>query len=274
MLQELPTLSPAQYSLVYNMFSFTIATMAAAFVFFVMAQKNLAPKYRISMMVSALVVFIAGYHYFRIFNSWEGAYALNQAMGAYEPTGDTFNDAYRYVDWLLTVPLLVVELVLVMDLPKGQSGPMAAKLGFAAALMIVLGYPGEISADSSLFGTRGLWGFLSTLPFVYILYVLFTELGDVIQKQSSEVATLISNARLLLLFTWGFYPLVYMVPMFISGWPSEAPGAMASIQVGYTLADIFAKAGYGVLIYNIARAKSVEEGFDVDEYSEPVAAQA
>jgi bacteriorhodopsin len=151
---------------------------------------------------------------------------------------------------------------------------LAAKLGFAAALMIVLGYPGEISADSSLFGTRGLWGFLSTLPFVYILYVLFTELGDVIQKQSSEVATLISNARLLLLFTWGFYPIVYMVPMFISGWPSEAPGAMASIQVGYTLADIFAKAGYGVLIYNIARAKSVEDGFDVDEYSEPVAAQA
>jgi bacteriorhodopsin len=272
MLQELPQLTPAQYSLVYNMFSFTVATMAAAFVFFVMAQKNLAPKYRISMMVSALVVFIAGYHYFRIFNSWEGAYALNEAMGAYEPTGDAFNDAYRYVDWLLTVPLLVVELVLVMDLPKGESGAMAGKLGFAAALMIALGYPGEISADTSLFGTRGLWGFLSTLPFVYLLYVLFTQLGDVIQKQSNEVATLLSNARLLLLFTWGFYPLVYMVPMFVEGYPSEAGGAMTAIQVGYTIADVLAKAGYGVLIYNIARAKSIEEGFDVDEYSEPVAA--
>ncbi|MFB6248250.1 MAG: bacteriorhodopsin-like [Salinibacter sp.] len=274
MLQELPTLSPAQYSLVYNMFSFTVATMAAAFVFFVLAQKNLAPKYRISMMVSALVVFIAGYHYFRIFNSWEGAYALNQSMNMYEPTGESFNDAYRYVDWLLTVPLLVVELVLVMDLPKGESGPLAAKLGFAAALMIALGYPGEISGDASLFGTRGLWGFLSTLPFVYLLYVLFTQLGDVIQKQSSEVATLIGNARLLLLFTWGFYPIVYMVPMFVGNYPAEAPGAMATIQVGYTIADVLAKAGYGVLIYNIARAKSVEEGFDVDEYSEPVAAQA
>jgi len=274
MLQELPSLSPAQYSLVYNMFSFTIATMASAFVFFVMSQKNLAPKYRISMMISALVVFIAGYHYWRIFNSWEGAYALSQAAGMYEPTGEPFNDAYRYVDWLLTVPLLVVELVLVMDLPKGESGRTAFKLGLAAALMIALGYPGEISADSSLFGTRGIWGFLSTLPFLYLLYVLFTELGDVIQQQSSEVATLLGNARLLLLFTWGFYPIVYMVPMFVEGFPSEAPTTIATIQVGYTLADIFAKAGYGVLIYNIARQKSIEEGFDVDEYAEPVAANA
>lgn len=274
MLQDLPTLSPAQYSLVYNMFSFTVATMSAAFVFFVLAQKNLAPKYRISMMVSALVVFIAGYHYFRIFNSWEGAYALNQSMNMYEPTGESFNDAYRYVDWLLTVPLLTVELVLVMDLPEGESGPLAAKLGFAAALMIALGYPGEISGDTSLFGVRGLWGFLSTLPFVYLLYVLFTQLGDVIQKQSSEVATLIGNARLLLLFTWGFYPIVYMVPMFVGGFPAEAPGTMATLQVGYTIADILAKAGYGVLIYNIAKQKSIEEGFNVNEVVQPASAQA
>jgi len=268
MLPELPTLTPGQYSLVYNMFSFTVATMAAAFVFFVMAQKNLSPKYRISMMVSALVVFIAGYHYFRIFNSWEGAYALSEAAGMYEPTGEQFNDAYRYVDWLLTVPLLVIELVLVMDLPEGESGPLAAKLGIAAALMIALGYPGEASGNTELFGTRGLWGFLSTLPFIYVLYQLFAGLGDVIERQSETVSTLLGNARLLLLLTWGWYPIVYMVPMFTSGYPAEAPGTMVTLQVGYTIADVAAKAGYGVLIYNIARQKSIEEGYDVDEMTE------
>jgi len=274
MLQELPQLAPGQYILVYNMFSFTIATMAAAFVFFVMAQKNIAPKYRISMMISALVVFIAGYHYFRIFNSWEHAFALNQSMGMYEPTGDLFNDAYRYVDWLLTVPLLVVELVLVMDLPEGESGPLAAKLGFAAAFMIILGYPGEASTSTDFFGYRGLWGFLSTLPFLYILYVLFTGLGDILEQQSGKVATLIRNARLLLFATWGFYPIVYMVPMFVSGYPTNAPATVITLQVGYTIADILAKAGYGVLIYHIARQKSIEEGFDVGEYVTPAAAQA
>ena len=272
MLQELPTLSPSQYNLVYNMFSFTVATMTASFVFFVMARRNLAPKYRISMMVSALVVFIAGYHYFRIFNSWEGAYALNEAAGVYEPTGELFNDAYRYVDWLLTVPLLTVELVLVMGLPKNERGPLAAKLGFLAALMIVLGYPGEVSGDASLIGTRGLWGFLSTLPFVYILYILFTQLGDTIRRQSDRVATLIGNARLLLLATWGFYPIAYMIPMiYPEAFPTNAPGAITSLQVGYTIADILAKAGYGVLIYNIAKAKSEEEGFNVNEMVKPAA---
>lgn len=267
MLQELPTLSPAQFSLVYNMFSFTVATMASAFVFFILAQKNLAPKYRISMMVSALVVFIAAYHYFRIFQSWDAAFALNEAAGNYQATGDPFNDAYRYVDWLLTVPLLMVELVLVMDLPEGESGPLAAKLGFAAALMIALGYPGEISASTS---QRVIWGTASTLPFVYILYVLFTELGDVIQRQSSKVATLLGNARLLLLFTWGFYPIVYCAPYF--GFTGAT--STVAIQVGYTIADVLAKAGYGVLIYHIARAKSEEEGYDVGSMVSPAGAEA
>jgi bacteriorhodopsin len=275
MLQELPALTPGQYSLVYNMFSFTIATMTSAFVFFVMARNNLAPKYRISMMVSALVVFIAGYHYFRILNSWDGAYALSTAAGMYQPTGDLFNDAYRYVDWLLTVPLLTVELVLVMGLPKDERGPMAAKLGFLAAAMIVLGYPGEVSSDASLFGARGLWGLLSTIPFVWILYILFTQLGDTIQRQSSRVATLLGNARLLLLATWGFYPIAYMIPMaFPESYPSNAAGTVVALQVGYTIADVLAKAGYGVLIYNIAKAKSEEEGFNVNEMVEPASATA
>lgn len=268
MLQELPTLTAGQYSLVFNMFSFTIATMFASFVFFVLARQNLAPKYRISMMVSALVVFIAGYHYFRIANSWEAAFVLNEAAAMYEYSGKPFNDAYRYVDWLLTVPLLTIELVLVLGLPKGESGSLMARLGIAAAAMIVLGYPGEVSSDTELFSTRGLWGFLSSVPFVYIVYVLFTELGTTIQKQSGRVAKLLSNARLLLLGTWGFYPIVYMAPFF--GW--EGATSTVAIQVGYTLADVFAKAGYGVLIYAIAKAKSEQEGFVVDEMVQPASA--
>jgi bacteriorhodopsin len=272
MVQELPNLSPGQFSLVYNMFSFTIAAMFSAFVFFVLSQKNLAPKYRISMMVSSLVVLIAGYHYFRIFNSWEAAYTLSEASGMWQYSGEPFNDAYRYVDWLLTVPLLVVELVIVMGLPKGESGKLMASLGFAAALMIVLGYPGEIAGDDST--TRLIWGTASTVPFVYILYKLFFGLGDVIERQSSRVATLLGNARLLLFGTWGFYPIVYLIGAFVEGYPSDAPGAFVAIQVGYTLADVFAKAGYGVLIYAIAKAKSEDEGFVVDEMVQPAEAAA
>ncbi|MEM1125552.1 MAG: bacteriorhodopsin-like [Bacteroidota bacterium] len=243
-----------QYSLAFNMFSFTIASMLAAFVFFIMAQSRLAPKYRISMMVSALVVGIAGYHYWRILGSWEGAYTLTNGM--YMASGQPFNDAYRYVDWLLTVPLLVVELVLVMNLEKSKQAGLLTKLIIASALMIALGYPGEVSDDNT---TRAIWGTLSSIPFAYILVVLWGELGKAIETQPERPRVLLKNIRLLLLFTWGFYPIAYMGPFLgVSG-----AGAEVIIQVGYTIADVAAKAGYGVMIYAIARAKSEAEGWEI-----------
>ena len=261
---EMPTLTPGEYSLVYNMLSFTIASMLAAFAFFVMARGNLAPKYRSSMMVSALVVGIAGYHYWRIFGSWEGAYEM--VDGVYQATGQPFNDAYRYVDWLLTVPLLLVELILVMGLTKARQGSLLSRLIIASGLMIALGYPGEI-ADSN--GVRALWGTLSSIPFVYILYVLWGELGKAIVNQPPRAQVLLKNIRLLLLFTWGFYPITYMAP-FIG---LEGAGAEIAIQVGYCIADVAAKAGYGVMIYAIARAKTEADGWSVDN-AVTVAAQS
>ncbi len=253
----MPELTLGQYTTVYNMMSLAIACMFASFVFFVLARNNVAAKYRGSIVASALVVFIAGYHYFRIFGSWEAAFMLNDAGTAYISSGKPFNDAYRYVDWLLTVPLLMVELVIVMGFAKAKTKSLIAKLGIAAFLMIALGYPGEIDREStSLFSNRGLWGLLSTLPFIYILVVVLKNLKVAMGNTSKEVGVLLRNAGLLTLFTWGFYPIAYMAPFFgISGGNAEV-----TLQVGYSLADILAKCGYGLLIYNIAKLRTQEEG--------------
>lgn len=246
----MPQLSVTEYSLVYNAFSFTFASMFAAFIFFVLARPTLAPQYRSAMIMSALVVAVAGYHYFRIFESWSAAYTLQD--GIYVATGVPFNDAYRYIDWLLTVPLLVAELIFVIN-PRNR-GKLTFTLATAAALMVILGYPGEISADN---GTRALWGFISTLPFLYIVYALFTGLGSSMKEQTPQVAVLIRNTRLLLLATWGFYPIVYMLPFFgVAG-----AAALVAIQVGYCIADVAAKAGYGLMIYAIANEKSKAAGW-------------
>ena len=82
------------------MLSLAIAAMLGSFVFFVISRNQLAYKFRPAMIMSSLVVGIAGYHYWRIFNSWSEAYTL--ADGVYVASGVPFNDAYRYVDWLLT----------------------------------------------------------------------------------------------------------------------------------------------------------------------------
>ncbi|NWF69182.1 MAG: bacteriorhodopsin [Chloroflexi bacterium] len=257
----MPDLSITQYDIVYNMFSFTFATMFAAFIFFVLVRPQLAPQYRGAMIMSALVVAVAGYHYFRIFESWSAAYTL--VGDTYVASGKPFNDAYRYIDWLLTVPLLIAELIFVIN-PRNR-GRLTFTLATAAALMVILGYPGEIAADT---GTRALWGFISTIPFVYIVYTLFIGLGSAMQEQTPQVRILIRNTRLLLLATWGFYPIVYLLPILgVSG-----AAAVVAVQVGYCIADVAAKAGYGLMIYAIANEKSKAAGWKYEAASAPAAA--
>ena len=171
-------LSPGQFSLVYNAFSFTIAVMGAATVFFFLSRSQVAPPYKTALTVTGLVTLIALYHYVRIFASWEAAYTL--VDGAMKQTGTKFNDAYRYVDWLLTVPLLLIELILVMRLSRTETIAKATKLGLLAALMVVLGYPGEVSADPV---TRWTWWCLAMVPFAVIVYDLYIGLKASIALQ-------------------------------------------------------------------------------------------
>lgn len=243
-------LSFGQYSLVYNAFSFTFATMAAATLFLWLGRSQVAPAYKTAVTISGLVCAIAAYHYLRIFESWEAAYEVKD--GVVVATGYAFNQAYRYVDWLLTVPLLLIELILVMRLSQSETVSKSLTLGGAAALMIILGYPGEIADDNS---TRMLWGTLSAIPFVYIMWQLFAGLSAAIEKQPEPVRDLIKKARLLTFASWGFYPIVYMIPY------TNLAGSTVTVgvEIGYTIADIIAKAGVGVLIYMIAVRKTAIE---------------
>merc|ERR550539_346557 len=65
-------------------------------------------------------------------------------------TGIPFNDAYRYMDWLLTVPLLLLEILLVMKLEESTFNCKAWVLGLGSALMIVSGYYGELVVTGDL----------------------------------------------------------------------------------------------------------------------------
>ena len=261
---ELPVLTPGQFDLVYNGFSLAIAAMGAGFIYFVLSRGQVAPAYRTALTVSALVVAIALYHYLRIFDSWAASYVME--AGLYVPSGAAFNDAYRYVDWLLTVPLLLTEAVLVLRLKRGAGG-MIARLSAAAVLMIVTGYPGEVTTDTA---TRLIWGTISTIPFLYILYVLWVELGKVLATQPEKVRVLVRNLRLLLLATWGVYPIAYLAP--VLGF--DGAGAMVAIQTGYTIADVLAKPVFGAMIVWIAIEKSRADGWSVEDAKPLSAAKA
>jgi bacteriorhodopsin len=253
-------LSSTQWSSLYNIFSFGLISMLACTVYTLVSQSRVLPKYRAALVMSSMVTFIAGYHYFRIFNSFNES-SMKEAVTLGTSQG-SFNEAYRYVDWILTVPLLLVEVIAVLGLAKAISKSLIYRLVPASAAMIILGYPGEIS---SVNGTKILFGILSTIPFLYILYVLFAELTKSLERQPEGVAATVGRLRWLLLATWGVYPISYMIPILVKD-PSTSQMAMlfTDRQIGYTVADVLAKCVFGLTIYKIAKMKSVAEGMKDD----------
>merc|ERR1711939_1126575 len=156
------------------------------------------------------------------------------------------------VDWLLTVPLLLIELILVMGLPADQTASLGWKLGVSSALMVALGYPGEIQDDNS---QRWIWWALAMCPFCYVVQTLLVGLGAATEKQPKEAQGLILKARYLTAISWLTYPGVYIIKMV------GLSGAFATCaeQIGYSVSDFVAKAVFGVLIWAIAAAKSEDD---------------
>jgi bacteriorhodopsin len=222
-------------NLVYNALSFGTAVMLGAFVYFLTQIKSVAKEYQAGIAVSAVVVGIAGYHYFRMWSDW--------GQG-------TVNEGYRYADWLITVPLLVIELLIVLGVSAERRKKLMFTLVPATVLMIGLGYPGEISADD---GTKWLFWVLSMLPFIYILVTLAGELKAAGTRETGAVSKAIKNATAILLVTWLVYPIAYLFPVIFE--PTNE-GAETARQLGYTIADITAKGLFGLMILNIARARS------------------
>ena len=94
-----------------------------------------ADKYKSAAYISGLVTFIAAYHYIRIFNSWVDPYSYEGIPNGQRPSfsGVPFNDACRYMDWLLTVPLLLIEIILVMKLEGDNFSSKAWTFGVGSA---------------------------------------------------------------------------------------------------------------------------------------------
>merc|ERR550519_2672158 len=149
-------------------------------------------RYKSAVYISGLVTFIAAYHYVRIFNSWVDAYSYSpqqSELGAMEVgnpklTGVPFNDAYRYMDWLLTVPLLLIEILLVMKLDQDTFSNKAWTLGVGSALMIVSGYYGELYITGDLSMRWNCW-FLSMAFFLYIVYELLVGLSAATNSETN-----------------------------------------------------------------------------------------
>merc|ERR1719248_218161 len=147
-------------------------------------------------------------------------------LNAPKLTGVPFNDAYRYMDWLLTVPLLLIEILLVMKLSERDYNDKAKVLGVSSALMIVSGYYGELVVTGDLTPRWMCW-FLSMLFFLYIVYELLVGLSAATASEADPVVrSKIQTAQVMTVISWCTYPVVYLFPML----GIEAATAVVSIQ--------------------------------------------
>jgi len=236
-----------EFNLVENVFSFAIGVFGVSALFLLLQRGEVAPRYRVMVTLLSLVSAAACYNYSRMFQRWNDAFTIvNETV---QNTGRLYDDTFRYADWLLAVPLLLIALVLSLDMPARQTRMRAIMLGSLAAEMIALGYPGLTSNSPEV---RWVWLGIAMVPFLLILYQLLVSLSSVIANQPPGARALISGARYVVVVVWCFYPIVYVMPML------GATGAISFVsgQIIYAVGDMIAKACYGVLLYAAAARKS------------------
>jgi bacteriorhodopsin len=252
----LTSLSIAEFTLVSNAIGFAIVCMFGTTLYFMMSRSDVARPYRPAVTTSALVTFIAGIIYLQIWSDWKAGHQLRGEL--YVPSASMpFTDIYRYVDWMLTVPLLCASLILSLNLPDKDRKSLMPKLTVSAAMMIVLGYAGEVTGDTF---SKFMLGTMSGLPFFYIISVLWGGLDKAVRGQATPVRQAMARARLVLFVSWLFYPTVYFFSLL--GFTDSLSKVV--LEVGYSAADIAAKCGYGLTVFAIVREKMKASGEDVD----------
>jgi bacteriorhodopsin len=183
-----------------------------------------------------LVTLVAAVHYFYMRDVWVS-------------TGDT-PTVYRYIDWLITVPLLMVEFYLILRAITNVSGGVFWRLMIGTIVMLVGGYAGEV-------GYIGAWlGFIIGMAgWAYILYEIFVgEAGRISSEQAPEsVKSAFSTMRWIVTIGWAIYPIGYFYGYLGTGDPASAA---ASLNVIYNLADVLNKIAFGVIIWNVAVTES------------------
>ena len=186
------------------------------------------------MLVSGLITFIAAVHYFYMRDYWAA-------------TGDspTF---FRYVDWILTVPLMCVEFYLILKVAGAKQSLMWKMIGLSV-VMLITGYFGEAVYQDS----AALWGGISGAAYFLIVYeIWFGSAKKLAVAAGGEVLKTHKILCWFVLVGWAIYPLGYM--MGTDGWYNSMIPA-GNIDVAYNIADAINKIGFGLVIYTLAVKK-------------------
>ena len=210
------------------------AAMVASTFFFWVERDRAVGKWKTSLTVAAMVTGIAAIHYFYM-------------RGVWISTGES-PLVFRYVDWLLTVPLQIIEFYLILAAIAVVKSSLFWRLLIASVIMLVAGYLGEI-------GAVNVWaGFIvGMLGWLYIIYEIFAgEASQINASKGTAASQRAFNAlRLVVTIGWAIYPIGYVVGY-------TGGGSAEGINIIYNLADFINKIAFGVVIWAAATSDSAK----------------
>ena len=214
----------------YIGFTFFLGSMAmlAATVFFFVERSNVSAEWKMSMTVSGLITGIAAVHYYYMREVW--------VTSGISPT------EFRYIDWILTVPLMVVEFYLLTKVNF-------QKLVWASIVMLVTGYFGEAGIGPL---SPALWGLLSGAAYFYIAYdVVAGEVGTAAAAAGGKIANANTLLTRFVIIGWGIYPLGYLIGTADGQWYSFMAGAVDADMrdLIYNVGDAINKIGFGLVVW-------------------------
>lgn len=218
--------------------SFWLISMAliASTAFFFLERDRVSAKWKTSLTVSGLVTLVAAVHYFYMREVWV-------------TTGST-PTVFRYIDWLITVPLLMIEFFLILSAIAKVPAGVFWRLMVGTLVMLVGGYVGEA-------GYLNTWiaFIIGMVGWAFILYEIFAGQASKINAQSAppSVQSAFNTMRLIVTFGWAIYPVGYFFGYLTGSTPANSANALNII---YNLADVLNKIAFGLIIWQVAVTES------------------
>lgn len=222
-------------SVTQYLFWVVTVAMGAGAVFFMAERNNVPPQYRSVLTVGSLICGVAAFHYFRMSTTF--------ASGEF-PT------EYRYIDWLITTPLLLVKFPLLLNLKEKATGILTG-LVLLDIGMIVTAYIAEVSPV----GGANWWIFflIACVFEAAIVGVLYITMGKVIDEAPAPISQSAKRMRLFVLIGWAIYPVGFLMAL-----TGETGGSLR--EIFYNVADVTNKVGFGLVAYVGVKALMKTEG--------------
>ena len=210
------------------------AAMIASTFFFYMERDRAVGQWKTSLSVAALVTGIAAIHYMYMRGVWVNTQASPIVL--------------RYVDWILTVPLQIIEFYLILSAITRVRASLFWRLLVASLIMLVSGYIGEINASQPSVVWYGYT--IGMIAWLYIIYeIFFGQAANLNQQYGTHASRTAFNAmRWIVTIGWAIYPLGYL-------YGYVGTGNVNLLNIIYNLADFINKIAFGLVIWSAATSE-------------------